>query len=371
MRLLPLILMLAGSLVAGEPAYPLWDGQESVAEYAKKVNLPPTKTLDLGGGVKLELVLIPAGQFIMGTPEPTPVDEDGFHQKIVMGQALLAASGFALLVMLIVVIVQAIRKRQRPKYSLLWLLAMTAMAGVAVLSGLHWQQTAKDLEKARAEYAVSKARYDVADPSEKPAHPVTLTMPFYMGKFTVTQAQFARVIGFLPPTLGLFSGHLDWPVCSVSWDDAQAFCKKLTEQTNEKARLPTEAEWEYACRAGTITTYYSGDTEADLDRVAWYYSNSKNTAHPAGQKEANAFGLFDMHGNVWQWCQDWHAEDFYGKSEAEDPQGPPQGDDRALRGGSFTDYLERCRSAFRPGLRPYRQRNDVGFRVVSPVSAQP
>src|SRR5476651_632869 len=113
MRLLPIILlMLAESLVAAEttPMYPLWGGQESVAEYARKVNLPPTKTLDLGNGVKLELVLVPAGKFFMGTPPPTPVDEDGFQKKIVTGQVCLAATGGALLILLAFVLVQATRK---------------------------------------------------------------------------------------------------------------------------------------------------------------------------------------------------------------------------------------------------------------------
>ena len=122
MRLLPLIfLTLAGSLVAGEPApvYPLWDNHEPVADYAKRVYLPPTKTLELGNGVKFELVLIPAGKFMMGTPPPLPVDEAGFLQKIVTAQACLAAGAGALLVMLVVVAMQAIRKRQLPKYSLL------------------------------------------------------------------------------------------------------------------------------------------------------------------------------------------------------------------------------------------------------------
>src|SRR3954470_16266628 len=129
MRLLPLVFItLAGTLLAGEQTfeYPFWDGRESVAEYAKKVNLPPTKTLDLGHGVKMELVLIPAGKFIMGTPEPEPVDEDGIRTKIVTGQALLAATVATLLVIL----TRAIRQRQLPKFSLLGLLAMTALAGM-------------------------------------------------------------------------------------------------------------------------------------------------------------------------------------------------------------------------------------------------
>jgi formylglycine-generating enzyme required for sulfatase activity len=374
MRLLPLIfLMLAGSLVAGEPTppYPLWDGQESVAEYAKKVGLPATNTLDLGGGVNMELVLIPAGKFVMGTPEPVAVDESGFQKKIVTGQVLLAVSGVALLVLLCTIIVAAVRKRQRPKYSLLWLLAITIAAGGCVLTGLHWRQAVKGLDKARVDYIATKARYDAASDNEKPGHPVMLTKPFYIGKFAVTQEQYQQVIGNNPSN---FKGK-DNPVEQVSWDDAQAFCKKLTKQTKQTVRLPSDAEWEYACRAGTTTTYHSGDAEADLARVAWYNANSNNLTHPVGQKEANAFGLYDMHGNVWQWCEDWWDENYYANSPAEDPQGSAHGARRVLRGGSAGVIPVGCRSAFRFRRAPvdrYLNFGIFGFRVVVvPASRTP
>jgi len=160
----------------------------------------------------------------------------------------------------------------------------------------------------------------------------------------------------------------------VSDDNAQAFCKKLTEQTKQTVRLPTEAEWEYSCRAGTTTTYHSGDTEADLARVGWSSANSKYTTHPVGQKEPNVFGLYDMHGNVWQWCQDWYDDDYYGKSEAEDPKGPEQGDSRVLRGGAWNNYPRCCRSAFRYSYIGvyHRHFRNIGFRVVVvPVSRTP
>ena len=357
-RLAVICIVLAGSLVAGEPnVYPLWAGSESVADYAKRVNLPPTQTLDLGNNVKLELVLIPAGQFTMGTPEPPPVDEDGFRKKIVTGQALLAVSGGLLMVLLGVVVIRAIRKKRRPQLSLGLLLLVTVAAGGAVLSGVHWRQSARGLEQARVDFIAAKARYNAAEKNEKPAHAVTLTKPFYIGKFVVTQEQWQQVAGANPSH---FKGK-DNPVERVSWNDAQDFCKKLTAQTKQPVRLPTEAEWEFACRAGTRTTYYSGETEADFARVAWYYMNSKNTTHPVGQKEPNAFGLNDMYGNVWQCCQDWYGEDYYGKSNAENPQGPPQGDNRVVRGGSWDGFPVFCRSAFRDGHGPNDRPNNIRF----------
>ena len=374
MRLLLIfILALAGSLPAAESVppsiHPLWDGIESVAAYAQKVNLPPTQSLDLGNGVKLDLVLIPAGKFMMGTPEPTPVDEVAFQNKILTGQALLAVSAVTLLVMLTVVIIRAIRQKLRPQVSLGRLLLVTVAAGGCLLSGLHWRHSVQTLATANAEYAAAQVRYNSANPAEKPAHPVTLTTPFYMGKFTVTQEQYQVFIGANPSQ---FKGK-DIPVETVSWDDAQAFCKKLTEQTKQTIRLPTEAEWEYACRAGTTTTYHSGDSEADLARAAWYNGNSKNTTHPVGQKEPNSFGLYDMHGNVWQWCQDQWDENYYSKSPAENPQGPDQsaGAVRLLRGGSWSNDPVYCRSAYRYWYAPINRSYGLGFRVVVPSFRTP
>jgi formylglycine-generating enzyme required for sulfatase activity len=365
MRQMLLLLVLSGSALASEPQYPLWDGHESVADYVRRVHLPPTKTLDLGGGVKLDLVLIPAGKFIMGTPEPTPVDEEGLRKKIVTGQALLASSAVALLIMLAVVIVRAIRKKRRPQLSLTLLLLVTIAAGSCVLSGLHWRQSELRLAAAMIEYATAQARFQSANENEKPAHPVTLTRSFYMGKFVVTQEQWQQVMGALP-TYCTYKGK-DYPVEMMSWADAQLFCNKLTEQTKQTIRLPTEAEWEYACRAGTTTAYYSGDTDADLARVAWYVGNSKGM-NPVGQKDANAFGLYDMLGNVGQWCQDLWDENYYSKSPAEDPNGPEQGTQRLLRGGTWNLKPIHCRAALRDHCEPRYLRGSGGFRVVLMVS---
>ena len=337
--LLPLsFILFAASLPASEPAptYPLWDNHESVADYAKRVNLPPTKTLDLGNGVKLELVLIPAGKFVMGSPE---------YEKPVIGQTMTGISGVILLLVVAVWLIRARRNRKRPQFFMGLMLVMTFVAAIGVWGGVRWNEALKHPDYFTAEH---------------PAHRVTLTQPFYMGKYDVTQEQYQGVIGTNPSN---FPGK-DNPVEVVSWDDAQAFCKKVTEQTKDGVRLPTEAEWEYACRAGTTTDFYSGDMDSDLDRVAWYAANSKRTPHPVGRKEPNTFGLYDMHGNVWQWCLDLWDENYYVKSPTENPLGPDHGAARVMRGGSWRYIPVGCRSARRDWLDPDRRSYLIGFRVV-------
>ena len=350
-------MIFVAQLVFGGDA-PLWDGHESVEQYVQRVNLPPTKTLDLGNGVKLETVLIPAGKFIMGTPEPTAPGE-----TILVGQAILAMSGLLALGLLVVVLRQAFAKRQGPKFSLRWLLLFTFVVSVGLYGGVRWHKTSH----AWQEYEVAKARYAAASLNEAPSHEVTLTQPCYMGKFPVTQVQYQQIMGTNP---SMFKGKSN-PVERVSWDDAQTFCKKLTEQTKQTVHLPTEAVWEYSCRAGTRSVYYSGDTDKDLDRVGWYGANSKKTTHPVGQKEANVFGLYDMHGNVLQWCEDFYGE--YPNEAVIDPKGPAEGAAFVVRGGSWGNGPGGCRSADRYfSLHSYRIAS-FGFRVVvvAPSSRTP
>jgi len=195
------------------------------------------------------------------------------------------------------------------------------------------------------------------------AHEVTLTRPFKMGVHEVTQAQYEQVMGNNPSKFNAAEN----PVEMMSWDDAVEFCRRLSELPSEKAvgniyRLPTEAEWEYACRAGTATKYSFGDDGSDLGDYAWYDSNSGSKTHPVGGKQPNAWGLYDMHGNVWEWCQDWYGD--YPTGAVTDPSGPASGRGRVRRGGGWSSFAEQCRSAFRIRLSPANRNPSNGFRVV-------
>jgi serine/threonine-protein kinase len=220
---------------------------------------------------------------------------------------------------------------------------------------------------------------------EGPQHRVRITRPFYLGTYPVTQEEYWRVMAANPSEFSATGKNKDkvagqdtrrFPVEHVPWADAAEFCRKLSEMPEEKAagrwyRLPSEAQWEYACRAGSTGRYGFSprlqpasreDDEKSLSDYAWFDSNSGKMIHAVGGKRASAWGLYDLHGNVCQWCQDWRGEWYYAMSAADDPGGPLEGAERALRGGCYSDPAAFCRSAFR------HQRSDgrdpvTGFRV--------
>jgi len=269
------------------PKWP-FDAEEArrrQVEASERLGLPVEKTVDLGDGVVLELVLIPAGWFKMGSPT-----------------------------------------------------------------------NEKDRE-------VNEAQ-----------HWVVITRSFYLGKYEVTQEQWQKVMG---TNASNFKGAKN-PVESVTWDDSQEFLKKLNAlphpiplppgegaRVRGLFRLPTEAEWEYACRAGTKTRFCSGDADAGLADYAWYDANSGGTTHPAGTRKPNAWGLHDLHGNVWEWCGDWYGEYGGGWVPKRNPAGPATGSDRVLRGGSWNHTPYYCRSAHRIRYDPGYRQDCYGFRVVT------
>lgn len=201
--------------------------------------------------------------------------------------------------------------------------------------------------------------------NELPLHQVTLSA-FEISAYPVTQEQWQAVMGKNPSRFK----SADRPVENVSWHDAQAFCQKLNALVETPGcaslqfRLPTEAEWECACRAGTQTIWPFGNDPEQLGQYAWFNGNAINQAHPVGKFMPNAWGAYDMLGNVWEWCADWFDEEYYASSPMENPQGPTSGQTRVLRGGAWNNYPNICRSASRNKLAPHIGSYLIGFRLA-------
>jgi formylglycine-generating enzyme required for sulfatase activity len=224
---------------------------------------------------------------------------------------------------------------------------------------------------------------------EKRQHQVTLTQPFYMGVYPVTVGDFKRFVdkvGYKTEGEQDGKGDYGWtgkewvqdakitwrnpgftqtdlePVVCVSWNDAESYCQWLSEVEGKSYRLPSESEWEYACRAGSSTTYCFGKFEFRLGKYAWYLSNSGNRTHPVGQKKPNAWGLYDMHGNVGEWCSDRYGD--YPSGAVTDPTGASTGSYRVGRGGGWNVGAAFCRSATRIRSVPSIRISDLGFRLA-------
>jgi formylglycine-generating enzyme required for sulfatase activity len=256
----------------GKPkSYPLWDGKQPVAAYAKRAKLKPVETLDLGG-VTLEMVLIPAGTFTMGSPDSEVKTEE--HT------------------------------------------------------------------------------------GHEPLRKVTISRPFYLSKYEITQAQFAKVMG---EDTSKTKGET-LPATNVSWDEAVVVAKRFGEKVQRDIRIPTDAQWEYAARAGTQTMVYTGNDEAAVHAAGWCGGNSPQGVHPVGEKPPNAFGLYDMIGNVREWTRDVHGPAV--AVDAVDPEGPTTGDMRISRGGAFTGKLLVCRAAIRNVEPATKKSTIIGLRLA-------
>jgi formylglycine-generating enzyme required for sulfatase activity/anti-sigma factor RsiW len=258
---------------------------------------------------------------------------------------------------------------------------------------------------AEIEGAIAAARQQSADGffdsrfrSEAPRHRITIRQPFYVGQHEVTVGQFRQFVeatgyktwpeehqgGQAPGPGGQWEKKPEhtWrnatfcpsdshPVVFVTCEDAEAFCRWLSGLDGRVYRLPTEAEWEYACRAGSAATYGFGDDDKVLGEYAWFCNNASGTSHPVGQRKPNAWNLFDLHGNIYEWCGDWAAEDYYAKAPPEDPPGPETGQCRVLRGGCWEHMPGNCRSAARHWFNPHHSNHQLGFRIAAGLEHSP
>lgn len=279
-------------------AYPYWDKKEPIEAYAKRAGLPPEIAFDLGAGVALEMVLIPAGKAELGTPEPDR------PAAVWRGSLAFLCGVVAFALTILGSVLHARRNNTRVQFSLRWLLLMASAASMALIGALHWRELAQRQEVYLTQLQLWRAAA---------ARTEDFDVPFYMSKYETTNAQFKQYLDQLPgfrPTPPTGPGYGERPFVLASQSDALEFCMYLNagllgpkeEAIKVWFSLPIDAQWEYACRAGRNTIYYSGDRTEDLDAVAWWSGNSGGSTHPVGQKAPNAFGLYDMHGNVKESC---------------------------------------------------------------------
>lgn len=213
---------------------------------------------------------------------------------------------------------------------------------------------------------------DEGEADEQPRHSVQITQPFHLGMYEVTQRQWERVMGTsltdhynnMDQNLPLNEVSPDHPMYFVSWEDTQTFIEKInTLEGKSIYRLPTEAEWEYAARAGSVD-----EPETQLDQLAWYANTSDRKIHPVGKLQPNAWGLHDMHGNVFEWCFDWLDRSYYTRGQNIDPQGGPPGERRMIRGGCWYSEAEACRAGYRSYTSPGSRGTHLGFRIVRAIA---
>jgi formylglycine-generating enzyme required for sulfatase activity len=204
--------------------------------------------------------------------------------------------------------------------------------------------------------------FQMGSNDEKPIHSVTLN-DFYICKYEVTQQQWRTIMGSNPPKLAN-EGCNNCPVEQVSWEDVQEYIKKLNQRTGSNYRLPTEAEWEYAARGGTKSKNYAYSGTNSVEDVGWFQKNSDRKTHPVGKKKSNELGLYDMTGNVWEWCQDWFSKSYYSESPASNPVNLTEGEYRVIRGGAADTKSDAARVTDRDAYKPSNKGDFVGFRIV-------
>lgn len=347
----------AGPRGAHPIRYPLWDKKEDIDSYAKRSGLPPEIAFDLGDGVRLEMVLIPAGKAELGTPEPDR------PAAVWRGSLAFLCGVVAFALTILGSVLHARRNNTRLQFSLRWLLLMASAASMALIGALHWRELAQRHEV----YANQLKLWHAAS-----ARTEEFETPFYLAKYETTNAQYAQAASRFPfPPANNPApqqpapdrSQPDSPVVWVQMEHCYIFAEALERILQESEKIPegfevsfpTQGVWEYACRAGRSTIYSGGDRTEDLDAIAWWSGNSGGELHPVGRKAPNAFGLYDMHGNAAETCR---SSVTGTRSGQIDPL------EVAVRGGSFESDAFNCAVSVESGIPTYRNSASIGFRVV-------
>ncbi len=328
---------------AGRLIVPQLSANRDSLDCELKVSLPE--------GQQLVFRLIPSVKFTMGSPM---VVQPAVRSEVWLSSVVIS---FAVLCFLIYRLF-----KNRFRYSLRQLLLVTFLSGGCLGSLFSFL-------KARAEWSDYRAATFYPFYDHESPHEVFITRPFYVGETEVTQEQYSAVMYENPSH---FKGA-SRPVDRVSYQDAVRFCERVSEVSGLVCRLPTEAEWEWAAGGGGQTLFVSGNQEKDLDFVSWYSGNSAGATHPVKRKMSNRFGLYDVHGNVAEWCSDYYDIAYYGNSEYVDPKGARSGATRVVRGGGWNDRPYFQRISMRGAATPNVRSSAIGFRVVvnvKPVVAQ-
>lgn len=257
-------------------------------------------------------------------------------------------------------VLSADRPRDRPLLAPSGVQSVPRSAAPTVNAGKRWTDPGSGITFATIPGGCFFMGSDQGSENEQPRHEVCLR-PFAMGIHEVTQGQWRRVMGSLPSQSQMGD---DLPVESVTWDDTEKFVRTLNLKSSTHFRLPSEAEWEYACKSGGADTgpFCGGD---DLKEIGWYYENSGNRVHPVGQLKSNLFGVYDMTGNVWEWVDDWYVPNYYQKSPKQNPTGPISGSSRIMRGGAWLSKENVLRATIRYDLAPDRGYQLLGFRLAT------
>jgi hypothetical protein len=330
------IALIFGACFAGYPGWP----SENTAP-----NTGPTR-IEIEKGVFLDLVYVHGGSFVRGLDCPDEIDGNWYLARTRLGQLTL----LSVLVVFVAVFVHAAYKRfwtrQRFQYSLGALIASVAIAALGLWGGCYWYQTESALQHAKDEREKSLSRFLLSGAGNS-GEPAIYVRPFRMANAEITQEQFDAVMGYNPAT---FRGGKN-PVESILIEEALQFCGRLSTKAGITVRLPTEDEWEFACRAGSDWLYYIGDTKKELSAVAWWAENSNGVTHPVCHKQPNANGIFDLLGNVWEVCLD-------------------RGGIAVPRGGSYCDADARSVTVFsRNNWTDDLKADNIGFRIVAEIAA--